>query len=81
MIIAKKQRTVGKITYDYVKYSKSHYVVMYDKYLNIIFITPKDDPIGANLETASISNGFGCDNWTEFQDEIKKRKLIYPKKI
>lgn len=42
-------------------------------------ITPKDEPLKANIFVGSELNGFGSDSWIEFEAEIKRLKLTYPK--
>jgi hypothetical protein len=78
MIIEKQERTVGEITYNYLFHSSEYYACGYGDDNIIQLYTAEYEQIGANLETASMLNGFGATTWVEFLAEIEKRGLIFP---
>lgn len=70
----------NKVYYQLSAYDKKPYwAVGYNDKKVIQLITEKDEPLKANIFVGSELNGFGSDNWIEFQAEIKRLNLTYPK--
>ena len=44
----------------------------------ILLINSEDEPTGANEHISSMLDGFGSDEWAEFNEEIDNRGLIRP---
>ena len=78
MIIEKKERTESGKKYNYLFHTSAYYACGYGLDKVIQLYTAEDEPQEANLETASVLNGFGSDNWVEFLAEIEIRGLIFP---
>ena len=79
MIIEPIVITENGVTFNSLTYHLPYYAVGYESDSLIIkLMTDEENPQLANSKTQSLLEGFGSDNWIEFNEEIVNRGLIFP---
>lgn len=79
MIIEPTQITVGDRTFNDLTHIEPFWACGYvEGTKEILLINSEDEPTGANEHISSMLDGFGSDEWAEFNEEIDNRGLIRP---